>query len=134
MLLEPDSDNLALVLRAARGAAPDLVVGFGGGSVMDLAMLVSVPRGVKTLPEVVGPNKVASRQNALALVPTTAGTGSEAGIRALATDVATGMKVAVESPYLLADMVAMHPDLTMSLPPASRRRRGSTRWRIVSRP
>ena len=59
-----------------------------------------------------------ARQNALALVPTTAGTGSEAGIRALVTDVATGMKVAVESPHLLADMVAMDPDLTMTLPPA----------------
>jgi alcohol dehydrogenase class IV len=115
---EPDTDNLALALETARVAAPDLVVGFGGGSVMDLAKLVTVLRGELTLAEIVGPNKVAGRQNALALVPTTAGTGSEAGIRALVTDVATGMKVAVESPYLLADMVAMDPALTMTLPPA----------------
>jgi alcohol dehydrogenase len=114
---EPDTDNLALALAAARDAAPDLVVGFGGGSVLDLAKLVTVLRGTQELAEIIGPNKVTARQNALALVPTTAGTGSEAGIRALVTDVATGMKVAVESPHLLADMVALDPDLTMTLPP-----------------
>jgi alcohol dehydrogenase class IV len=115
---EPDTDNLALALGAAQEAGPDLVVGFGGGSVMDLAKLVTVLRGAQGLAEIIGPNKVAARQNALALVPTTAGTGSEAGIRALVTDLSTGMKVAVESPYLLADMVAMDPGLTMTLPPA----------------
>jgi alcohol dehydrogenase class IV len=115
---EPDTDNLALAVAAAREASPDLVVGFGGGSVMDLAKLVTVLRGTQGLAEIIGSNKVAGRQNALALVPTTAGTGSEAGIRALVTDVTTGMKVAVESPYLLADMVAMDPTLTMTLPPA----------------
>ena len=115
---EPDTDNLALAVAAAQEAKPDLVVGFGGGSVMDLAKLVTVLRGAQALPEIIGPNKVAGRQNALALAPTTAGTGSEAGIRALVTDLSTGMKVAVESPYLLADMVAMDPGLTMTLPPA----------------
>src|SRR3989338_8668881 len=115
---EPDTDNLALALAAARGSQPDLVVGFGGGSVMDLAKLVTVLRGGQVLAEIIGPNRVTARQNALALVPTTAGTGSEAGIRALVTDVTTGMKVAVESPFLLADMVAMDPGLTMTLPPA----------------
>jgi alcohol dehydrogenase len=118
VLPEPDTDNLGLALRAAQAVEPDLVIGFGGGSVMDLAKLVTVLRGTQTLAEIIGPNKVAARQNALALVPTTAGTGSEAGIRALVTDAATGMKVAVESPHLLADMVALDPDLTMSLPPA----------------
>src|SRR3989338_5897267 len=88
---EPDTDNLALALAAARGSQPDLVVGFGGGSVMDLAKLVTVLRGGQVLAEIIGPNRVTARQNALALVPTTAGTGSEAGIRALVTDVTTGI-------------------------------------------
>lgn len=118
VLPEPDTDNLAQALQAAQAAEPDLVIGFGGGSVMDLAKLVTVLRGAQSLSDIIGPNKVTARQNALALVPTTAGTGSEAGIRALVTDVTTGMKVAVESPYLLADIVALDPDLTMTLPPA----------------
>jgi alcohol dehydrogenase class IV len=118
VLPEPDTENLALALAAARTAAPDLVIGFGGGSVMDMGKLVTVLRGAQSLAEIIGPNRVEGRQNALALVPTTAGTGSEAGIRALVTDRATGMKVAVESPFLLADMVALDPALTMTLPPA----------------
>ena len=115
---EPDTTNLAAAIAAAQAVDPDLIVGFGGGSVMDVAKLVTVLRGGVPLADVIGPNKVTARLNALALVPTTAGTGSEAGIRALVTDAATLNKVAVESPYLLADMVALDPDLTMSVPPA----------------
>ena len=115
---EPDTTNLAAAIAAAQAVDPDLIVGFGGGSVMDVAKLVTVLRGGVPLADVIGPNRVTARLNALALVPTTAGTGSEAGIRALVTDAATLNKVAVESPYLLADMVALDPDLTMSVPPA----------------
>lgn len=115
---EPDTTNLAAAIAAAQAIDPDLIVGFGGGSVMDVAKLVTVLRGGVPLADVIGPNKVTGRLNALALVPTTAGTGSEAGIRALVTDATTLNKVAVESPYLLADMVALDPDLTMSVPPA----------------
>lgn len=115
---EPDTENLGHALAAARLANPDLVVGFGGGSVMDMAKLVTVLRGAQTLGDVIGPDRVAGRQNALALVPTTAGTGSEAGIRALVTDAATLNKVAVESRFMLADMVALDPELTMTVPNA----------------
>ncbi len=115
---EPDTNNLADAVAAARDADPEIIIGFGGGSVMDVAKLVSVLRGGVALADVVGANRVAGRCNALALVPTTAGTGSEAGIRALVTDSATLNKVAVESPWLMADMVALDPDLTMSVPPA----------------
>jgi len=115
---EPDSDNLAQAVAAAMAARPDLIVGFGGGSAMDIAKLVSVLRGGQTLADIIGPHRVAGRQNALALVPTTAGTGSEAGIRALVTDAQTQNKVAVESRFLMADFVALDPDLTMSVPSA----------------
>jgi alcohol dehydrogenase class IV len=115
---EPDTVNLGEALEFARGVDPDLIIGFGGGSVMDVAKLVTVLRGDQVLAEVIGPNKVLGRQNALALVPTTAGTGSEAGIRALVTDAATLNKVAVESPHMLADLVALDPDLTTTVPPA----------------
>ena len=94
------------------------MIGFGGGSAMDLAKLVTVLRDGTPLDEVIGPNRARRRLNALAQVPTTAGTGSEAGIRALITDTATLAKLAVESPHLLADMVALDPELTTSLPSA----------------
>jgi alcohol dehydrogenase class IV len=52
-------------------------------------------------------------------VATTSGTGSEAGIRALVTSSATGMKIAVESPHMLADIAVLDPELTMSVPRAT---------------
>src|SRR5690606_2178475 len=60
----------------------------------------------------------AGRKTALAQVATTAGTGSEAGIRALITDSVSHSKKAVESPYLLADIAILDPELTWSVPPA----------------
>ncbi len=85
---EPDTDNLAAALAIAAAETPDLVVGFGGGSAMDLAKLVAVLGDARqAFRDVVGAGKVTGpRRAALAQVPTTAGTGSEAGIRALVTD------------------------------------------------
>ncbi|MCJ8141095.1 iron-containing alcohol dehydrogenase [Falsirhodobacter halotolerans] len=116
---EPDTACLEAAMAAAREARPDLVVGLGGGSVMDVAKLVAALwDGDQTLADVAGPNKVAGRACALVQVATTAGTGSEAGIRALITDPGAGAKIAVESPHLIADLAVLDPVLTYSVPPA----------------
>jgi alcohol dehydrogenase class IV len=115
---EPDVPNLYSALHAARSAKPDLVIGFGGGSAMDLAKLVAVLcTSNQQLADVAGVDKVAGRLVALVQVPTTSGTGSEGGIRALVTDPATRNKVAVQSPFMLADLAVVDPDLTMTVPP-----------------
>jgi alcohol dehydrogenase len=115
---EPDIPNLEKALAVVRAARPDLVIGFGGGSAMDLAKLVAVlGAGSQTLADVVGVDKVAGRSVALVQVPTTSGTGSEGGIRALVTDPATRNKAAVQSPFMLADLAVVDPDLTMTVPP-----------------
>lgn len=116
---EPDIDNLDRLLTAARGRDADLVVGFGGGSAMDLAKLVSALVDTdQSITDVVGVNKIAGpRRAALAQIPTTAGTGSEAGIRALVTDPATAAKLAVESIHMLADIAIIDPALTLTVPP-----------------
>lgn len=116
---EPDLPNLDAALAMAAEARPQLVVGFGGGSALDLAKLVAVlPGSGQTLHDVVGPEKVRGRAVKLAQVPTTAGTGSEAGTRSLVTDPATEQKLAVQSRHMLADLAVVDPDLTMSVPPA----------------
>jgi alcohol dehydrogenase len=116
---EPDTASLEAALAAARKAEPDLVVGLGGGSVMDPAKLVAVLwDSEQQLQDVVGPNRVKGRRTKLAQVATTSGTGSEAGIRALVTDAATHAKMAVESPHMLADIAVLDPELTYSVPPA----------------
>lgn len=83
---EPDLPAFGSVLARARNHKPDMVIGLGGGSVLDIAKLVAAMwNGAQSLAEVVGPNKVAGRDTPLVQVATTAGTGSETGIRALVT-------------------------------------------------
>jgi alcohol dehydrogenase class IV len=116
---EPDIPNLDAALAVAARVQPDCVIGFGGGSALDLAKLVAVlPGSGQAIHDVVGPEKVNGRRVALVQVPTTAGTGSEAGTRSLVTDPATQQKLAVQSRHMLADLAVIDPELMMSVPPA----------------
>ncbi|OOG69714.1 Long-chain-alcohol dehydrogenase 1 [Ensifer sp. M14] len=116
---EPDIATLDAALEAARQCKPDLIVGLGGGSVLDVAKLVAALWDCdQTLVDVAGPNRVAGRNTRLVQVATTAGTGSEAGIRSLITDTGKGTKIAVESPHMIADLAVLDPELTYSVPPA----------------
>lgn len=116
---EPDLPAVEAVLAAARAFRPDLVIGLGGGSVMDVAKLVAVLwDSDQSVQDVVGAGKVNGRRTALAQVPTTSGTGSEAGIRALVTAPDTLAKMAVESAFMLADLAVLDPELTYTVPAA----------------
>lgn len=116
---EPKDSDLDAALGAARACRPDLVIGLGGGSVMDVAKLVAVLwNSDQQLADVVGPDKVARKCSALVQVATTAGTGSEGGIRALVTSTETGAKMAVESPHMAADLAVLDPELMASVPAA----------------
>lgn len=116
---EPDDIALAKVLEAAQAFKPEVIIGLGGGSVMDLAKLCCVLwDGKQSLADVVGPNKVDKKLSQLVQIPTTAGTGSEAGIRALVTNSKTNGKMAVESSLMRADLAILDPELTFSVPPA----------------
>ncbi|WP_043829420.1 iron-containing alcohol dehydrogenase [Muricoccus aerilatus] len=115
---EPDIPNLEAAIAVAERVEPELVIGFGGGSAMDLAKLVAVlPGSGQSIHDVVGPEKVLGRRVALVQVPTTSGTGSEAGTRALVTDPATRNKLAVQSRHMMADLAVVDPDLTITVPP-----------------
>ncbi|HEV2677332.1 MAG TPA: iron-containing alcohol dehydrogenase [Aliidongia sp.] len=116
---EPDIANLEALLAMAERVRPDVVIGFGGGSAMDLAKLAAVlPGSGQSIRDVVGPEKVNGRRVALIQVPTTSGTGSEAGARALVTDPATQNKLAVQSRHMLADLAVVDPLLTLTVPAA----------------
>lgn len=114
---EPDMAALAAARAAAARARPDLVVGFGGGSAMDLAKLVAVLVGSDRPIDALIGAPLPARRVLLAQVPTTAGTGSEAGTRALVSDHGKGAKIAFESPEMLADLAVLDPTLAVTLPP-----------------
>ena len=114
---EPDLTNLAALVAVAEALQPDLVIGFGGGSAMDLAKLAAVlPGSGRQFADIVGIERVAGKRSALVQVPTTAGTGSEAGTRALVTDPITQNKLAVQSNHMLADLAVIDPELMLTLP------------------
>ncbi len=114
---EPVIADLDSALAIAEQTRPDVVIGFGGGSAMDLAKLVAVLYGSgQGLDEVVGVNRVAGREVKLVQVATTAGTGSEAGTRALVSDPDKRAKLAVQSPHMRADLAVLDPELMTSLP------------------
>lgn len=114
---EPDLGNLNEAVSAAEATNPDAIIGFGGGSAMDLAKLVAVLCGSgKALQDISGPHRAPARKVALIQVPTTAGTGSEAGTRALITDPTTMNKIATESVHMLADLAIIDPGLTLTVP------------------
>ena len=112
---EPDLTMLDKAVAGAQGA--DLVIGFGGGSAMDLAKLVAVMTGHnRDFFEISGPNRAPKRKVGLVQIPTTAGTGSEVGTRSLVTDHTTRAKVATESLEMLADLALVDPELSISVP------------------
>ena len=93
-----------------------LVVGFGGGSSMDVAKLVAIlAKGEQALPNMYGVGKVRSSRLPLVLVPTTAGTGSEVTPISVVT---TGehTKMGVSDRALFADLAVIDATLTTGLP------------------
>lgn len=114
----PDSVVLEAT-RVARDAGVEMVMGFGGGSSMDVAKLVAVlshPEAQQSLSQLYGVGKVQGPRLPLLQIPTTAGTGSEVTPVAILTTGAT-TKAGVVSPLLLPDMAVLDAELTLGLPP-----------------
>ncbi|MWV11485.1 iron-containing alcohol dehydrogenase [Pseudomonas sp. R-28-1W-6] len=113
----------AIVLNAverARLLEAELVIGFGGGSSMDVAKLVALlahPNCAQTLKDIYGVGNARGQRLPLLQVPTTAGTGSEVTPIAIVTTGETS-KLGVVSPLLLPDLAVLDADLTLGLPPA----------------
>lgn len=105
-----------------REAGCDGVVGLGGGSPIDAAkairLLVTHPGELADYDLTHGGmERITAELPPMVAIPTTAGTGTEAGRGALIQLPRTGRKTIVLSPYLLPSLAVCDPDLTMSLPP-----------------
>jgi alcohol dehydrogenase class IV len=114
---EPTLEDLAAAIAAAREFGADAVVGFGGGSAMDVAKLVAaLADGKQDILDVVGIGLLARRALPLACIPTTAGTGSEATPIAIVEDTQALLKKGVVSPHLVPDFAYLDPELTRTMP------------------
>jgi alcohol dehydrogenase class IV len=116
--VEPDPSRATLLAAVEAGAAASSVIGLGGGSPMDVAKLAAYLLGSgDPLDDLWGVGKCQGRRLPLALVPTTAGTGSEATPVSIIT-VAGAEKRGVSSQALVPDWALLDPSLTSGLPRA----------------
>src|SRR3954470_3021545 len=113
---DPSRDTLEAAVAAGEDCAA--VVGFGGGSPMDVAKLAAYLLGSGDALEAIwGVGKATGRRLPLVLVPTTAGTGSETTPISVIT-IGGSLKLAVNSPPLYADWAVLDAELTVGLPRA----------------
>ncbi|UVC06639.1 iron-containing alcohol dehydrogenase [Rhizobium sp. TH2] len=111
-------DTVAVCVEEASAFQPDMVIGIGGGSCLDMAKCAAllITHGGK-LQDYYGEFKVPGPTLPLIAVPTTAGTGSEATPVAVISDPDRTLKVGISSPYLIAMAAICDPELTMTCPP-----------------
>lgn len=114
---EPSQHDMVQIMQAIDGWQPEMVVGVGGGSVLDAAKLLSVLLHSQSpeLDALLEGVKPVHRITSL-LIPATAGTGSEATPNAILAIPEQNTKVGIISPVMLPDYVALLPELTTSMP------------------
>ena len=96
----------------------DVIIGFGGGSSMDVAKIIALlahPKQQQHLSEIYGVNQAQAPRLPLILIPTTAGTGSEVTPISIVTT-GTTTKMGVVSPILYADVAILDATFTQGLP------------------
>lgn len=100
-----------------RDFAPEVVIGIGGGSCLDLAKLVSLLLAhPEPLSQYYGEFNVPGPVIPLIAVPTTSGTGSEVTPVAVLADPERTMKVGISSPELIPHTAICDPELTLTCP------------------
>ncbi|MDG1485027.1 MAG: iron-containing alcohol dehydrogenase [Porticoccaceae bacterium] len=118
IVADPPESVVMNAMHAAQDFGCDGVIGFGGGSSMDVAKLLAVLiKGEQQLADIYGVDQITGGRLPLIQVPTTAGTGSEATMVSIITTGET-TKAGVVSRTLLADKIILDAALTTGLPPA----------------
>lgn len=113
---DPPDRNIQDAVAAGVAHDADGVIGFGGGSSMDVAKLVAfLLNSEQQLGDIYGIGFCKGGRLPLVQVPTTAGTGSEVTPIAIVTT-GENEKKGVVSPQLLPDIALLDADLTVGLP------------------
>ena len=118
---EPTIETILAAVQAAKENKCDVVIGIGGGSVIDtgkaIAALLTNSGDLEDYLEVIGKGK--QIQNASApyiAVPTTSGTGAEVTQNAVIGSLKHNVKVSMRSPLMLPSLSVVDPLLTLSVP------------------
>lgn len=116
---EPSVQDVENALAAVAGFHPDMIVGLGGGSVMDTAKLASVLIGAPyCLRDLIADPRLARKQCPAVMIPTTCGTGSEATCNAIVAIPEEKSKKGIVNPQMIPDEVILDVDMVARLPKA----------------
>jgi alcohol dehydrogenase class IV len=120
---EPSIETVRDGWAVARTAGADVVMGLGGGSVVDtgkaVAALMSNGGDPLDYLEGIGGGRALTKPSAPYIaVPTTAGTGAEVTRNAVLASTEHRVKVSMRSPLMLPRLAVVDPELTYALPPA----------------
>lgn len=123
VLANPTESNVKEGLATFRARGCDALVAIGGGSVIDAAKAIRLLAGhggeLKDYDLTTGGlDRITPDMPPMVALPTTAGTGSEAGRGALIQIAESGRKAIVLSPHLLPSVSICDPELTYGLPPS----------------
>ena len=114
---EPTTDMAEDASKLVQQNGADLVVGVGGGSILDVAkMAAALTANPGKVRDYFGPGKVKNKGTKCLLVPTTAGTGSEVTQHAIFLDLESNVKKAVASQMTMPDVAIVDPMLTVTSP------------------
>lgn len=122
---DPAVDDFTDAVSRARDVEPDVLVGVGGGSSLDVTKTTSIlyAHGGEILDYVAQPtgegNPVPGPGLPTVAMPTTAGTGAETSPVSVISLPDEDLKVGISSQYQYPDVALIDPLLTVSLPPAT---------------
>ena len=119
---EPELSTIEQGTALAKTEQCELVISFGGGSVIDAAKAIAAMMAndgvLLDYVEIIGRGKVLTKPSApFIAIPTTAGTGSEVTRNAVLSSPEHKLKASLRSPLMLARAAIVDPELTYDLPP-----------------
>lgn len=115
---DPAEQIILNAVDLAKREQVDSVIGFGGGSSMDVAKVIAIlaePQQQQIIQELYGVNNAKAPRLPLVLIPTTAGTGSEVTPISIVTTGET-TKTGIVAPILYADAAILDANFTVGLP------------------
>lgn len=118
VIADPPEEIILSAVADIHGKQIDCVIGFGGGSSLDVAKIIAIlshPNQTQTLSDLYGVNQAKAPRLPLILVPTTAGTGSEVTPISIVTTGQT-TKTGIVAPILYADIAILDATFTQNLP------------------
>ena len=119
--VEPDPriEVVEKSVEKAKKEGIDLIIGFGGGSSLDIAKVTSIMiTNTGKIDSFLGIDLVPNPGLPVILIPTTAGTGSEVTPIAILSDTKEKLKKGIVSAYLFPAVAIVDPKLTIGLPPS----------------